>query len=64
MRLRFGVGHPGDKKHVHSYVLKEGRPDVEAAVEQEIGAALRVLPLLTGSGLNAAMKELHTKNDN
>jgi hypothetical protein len=49
---------------VHSYVLKEGPPDVEAAVEQEIGAALRVLPLLAGSGLNAAMKELHTKNDN
>lgn len=63
MRLRLGVGHPGDKSQVTSYVLKRGSSEVEAAVEQAIGAALRVMPLLVESGLNAATKELHTRSD-
>jgi PTH1 family peptidyl-tRNA hydrolase len=63
MRLRLGVGHPGDKSKVTSYVLNRGPSEVEAAVEREIDTALRVMPLLAESGLNAAMKELHTRND-
>ena len=62
MRLRIGVGHPGEKDQVTGYVLKRGSSDVEAAVEKNIDAALDVIPLLMDDGLNAAMKELHTKN--
>ncbi len=62
MRLRIGVGHPGEKDKVTGYVLKRGSSDVEAAVEKNIDAAIDVIPLLMDDGLNAAMKKLHTKN--
>ena len=62
MRLRIGVGHPGEKDQVTGYVLKRGSSDVEAAVEKNIDAAIDVIPLLMDDGLNAAMKKLHTKD--
>ncbi len=61
MRLRVGVGHPGEKSQVTNYVLKKGSADVEAAVEQCIDDAVAVMPMLIDDGLNAAMKKLHTK---
>ena len=63
MRLRLGVGHPGEKDKVTGYVLKRGSADVERAVEDNIDEVISVLPLLLEDGLNAAMKELHTKED-
>ncbi len=61
MRLRVGVGHPGEKSKVTNYVLKKGSADVEAAVEQTLDDAVAVMPILMQDGLNAAMKKLHTK---
>ena len=61
MRLRIGVGHPGDKSQVTGYVLKRGSSDVESAVENTVAEAMAVMPLLIDDGLNAAMKQLHTK---
>ena len=61
MRLRLGVGHPGDKDLVTGYVLKRGSGEVEAAIERNVDEAVDVLPLLVSDGLNAAMKKLHTK---
>ncbi|MGI9200326.1 MAG: aminoacyl-tRNA hydrolase [Woeseiaceae bacterium] len=61
MRLRLGVGHPGEKDRVTGHVLKRASSDVEAAVEQNIDDAADVLPLLIDDGLNAATKKLHTK---
>jgi len=63
MRLRLGVGHPGEKTRVTGYVLKRGSADVERAVENNIGDAIAVLPLLMDDGLNAATKALHTKEE-
>ena len=63
MRLRFGVGHPGDKNEVTTYVLKRGSGDVESAVERNLDDAIAVMPTLIDDGLNAAMKTLHTKED-
>jgi len=63
MRLRLGVGHPGEKTRVTAYVLKRGAADVEHAVENNIDDAIAVLPLLMDDGLNAAMKALHTKEE-
>ncbi|MCH7637538.1 MAG: aminoacyl-tRNA hydrolase [Proteobacteria bacterium] len=63
MRLRFGVGHPGEKGKVTGYVLKRGSGDVETAVERNIDDAIAVMPALIDDGLNAAMKTLHTKED-
>jgi len=61
VRLRLGVGHPGDKSMVTNYVLKRGGADVEQAIEDNILAAMDVIPMLMEDGLNAAMKALHTK---
>ncbi len=61
VRLRLGVGHPGDKSQVTDYVLKRGSADVEHAIEENISAAVKIMPLLIEDGLNAATKALHTK---
>ena len=61
MRLRIGVGHPGEKDKVTGYVLKRASADIEAAVERNIDEALDAMPVIIEDGLNAAMKKLHTK---
>ena len=63
MRLRLGVGHPGEKTRVTGYVLKRGSADVERALENNIDDAIAVLPLIMDDGLNAATKALHTKKE-
>ncbi len=63
MRLRVGVGHPGEKTQVTGYVLKRGSGDVERAVEKNIDEAMDIVPVLIDDGLNAAMKALHTKEN-
>ncbi|MGH7129474.1 MAG: aminoacyl-tRNA hydrolase [Planctomycetaceae bacterium] len=63
MRLRLGVGHPGDKDQVTDYVLKRGPEGVEASVAAEIEEAADLLPLLAGQGLQPAMHRLHTRPD-
>jgi len=62
LRLRIGIGHPGEKTQVTGYVLKRGPADVEEAVAKNIEEAIDVLPLLIEDGLNAAMRKLHTKD--
>jgi PTH1 family peptidyl-tRNA hydrolase len=62
LRLRLGVGHPGEKDKVTSYVLKPGSAEVEAAIEHNIDEAVAVLPELVDGDINAAMKKLHTKD--
>ncbi len=60
LRLRIGVGHPGEKDKVTGYVLKPGPADVEDAVLSAIGASLDIIPLLAEKGAEAAMNRLHT----
>ena len=62
IRLRLGVGHPGEKDQVTGHVLKRGSADVERAVEDNIADAIDVLPLLIDGDLSAAQKELHTRD--
>jgi PTH1 family peptidyl-tRNA hydrolase len=61
MRLRLGVGHPGEKDRVTGYVLQQASKDIESAVMKNIDEAMQVMPMLVEGGLNAAMKELHTQ---
>jgi len=61
MRLRIGVGHPGEKDKVTGYVLKRASTGIADAVERNVDEALDVMPMLIDEGLNAAMKALHTK---
>jgi len=62
-RLRLGIGHPGDKNRVVSWVL--GRPGVddEKAIIEAVGRSLDVLPLAVRGDFNEAMKRLHTDKD-
>jgi peptidyl-tRNA hydrolase, PTH1 family len=62
LRLRLGVGHPGEKDQVTNYVLKRGAAEVESAVERNIDDAISVLPELVEGKAGAAMKKLHTQD--
>jgi len=62
LRLRLGVGHPGQKDQVTGYVLKKASADAESVILENIYVAADVVPLLVESGINAAMKKLHTKD--
>ena len=60
LRLRIGIGHPGNKDAVTGYVLS--RPDAadERLIRDSIGEAVDVLPAVLAGDLGAAMKKLHT----
>ena len=62
LRLRLGVGHPGEKDKVTNYVLKRGPSETEAAIERNIDETIAVMPELVEGDVNAAMKKLHTRN--
>jgi len=62
VRLRLGVGHPGEKSQVTNYVLKRASSDVESAIQDNIEEAIDVMPLLLDDGLSAAQKALHTRD--
>jgi PTH1 family peptidyl-tRNA hydrolase len=59
-RLRIGIGHPGHKDKVLSWVL--GRPSAtdETAILDAVGKSLDILPLAVKGEFNEAMKQLHT----
>lgn len=63
MRLRLGVGHPGQKDEVTGYVLKRASGDVESAIFKNVDEAASVMSLLVDDGLDAAMKKLHTNSN-
>ncbi len=52
-RARMGVGHPGDKRLVHHYVLSDFYKAEEAWVSDLCGAAARALPLLAAGDVDA-----------
>ncbi len=62
LRLRLGVGHPGEKDMVTNYVLKRGSGESEDAIQRDIDDAMGVMPELVDGEINAAMKKLHTKD--
>jgi PTH1 family peptidyl-tRNA hydrolase len=45
-RVRIGIGHPGDKKRVHKYVLSDFPKSEQAWVEQTVDAIADALPIL------------------
>jgi PTH1 family peptidyl-tRNA hydrolase len=62
LRLRIGVGHPGEKDKVTGHVLKRGSSAVESAVEKNIDDSVDALLVLLRDDINAAMKQLHTQD--
>ncbi len=61
-RLRLGIGHPGDRNKVVSWVLNRPSIDEEISIARCIDKGLSILPDLLDGKLEKAMKDLHTKD--
>jgi PTH1 family peptidyl-tRNA hydrolase len=59
-RLRLGIGHPGHKDKVTSWVLGRPGKDDEIMIRRAVDDALAVMPLAVAGDFSEAMKRLHT----
>jgi PTH1 family peptidyl-tRNA hydrolase len=60
-RLRVGIGHPGDRNEVVSYVLKLPRREDRAEIDAALDRALLAWPQLSQADFSAAMQKINTK---
>lgn len=58
-RLRIGIGHPGDKDRVTSWVLGRPGKEDEAGMRAAVADALAVMDAVVGGDFEAAMRWLH-----
>ena len=59
-RLRFGVGHPGDRTKVKGHVLRRAGDD-EKLIMETIERGLECIPTLLRDGPEKAQQRLHTE---
>lgn len=62
-RLRFGVGHPGDRHKVTGHVLKRASDDDERLIMAGISRSIDALPTLLRDGPQRAQQDLHTESE-
>jgi len=60
-RLRLGIGHPGVKAEVVSYVLRKPPAVDRQAIDKSIEDTLSSLDLLLSGDMERAMMKIHTK---
>jgi len=60
-RLRFGIGHPGNRNEVIDFVLTRPSRDEQEAMLQALQDAVAVMPLWLGHGDEKAMHQLHSR---
>ena len=60
-RLRLGIGHPGERSEVVSYVLNDPRRDERELILDAMQQSLHVAPLVIEGKTEAAMLKLHSK---
>lgn len=60
-RLRLGIGHPGVKAEVASYVLRRPPAAEREAVERNIDDSIATLDLLLDGAMDKAMMKIHAK---
>ena len=60
-RIRVGIGHPGDRNEVVSYVLKPPRKEEREGIDSAIDRALLAWPQLAKSDFNAATQRINTR---
>tara|TARA_B100000959_G_scaffold41473_1_gene41572 strand:- start:8098 stop:8682 length:585 start_codon:yes stop_codon:yes gene_type:complete len=63
MRIRLGVGHPGDKHEVINYVLRNASNELRKAIIKNIQDSIAILPVIIEDNIEKAMKILHTSRD-
>ncbi len=61
LRLRIGIGHPGDSRAVLDYVLGRAPPAEQALLDQAVADALREVPRLVVGQWEPAMQTLHSR---
>lgn len=61
VRLRVGVGHPGHRDQVVSYVLKRASAKEQELLDESIITAADVTPLLIKRGVDRAMNKLNAR---
>ncbi len=59
-RLRIGIGHPGDRDLVADYVLNAPPPAERVLIEEAVGRAIEVMPLVLAGDMTGAMQRLHS----
>ena len=62
LRLRLGIGHPGDKNKVTGHVLKKASSEDQKQIEYAIDDSARVIDLVVAGDTQKAMNQLHTDN--
>lgn len=62
-RLRIGVGHPGDKSKVLSFVMKPSPRAEMDLIDNAMDRAMDTMPEVLSGDLEAAMRSLHKKQD-
>ncbi len=60
-RLRIGIGHPGQRTEVVSYVLKSPRQEEHEQIDAAIDRALALWPLIQKADWAAATKQANTR---
>jgi PTH1 family peptidyl-tRNA hydrolase len=63
LRLRIGIGHPGFRDAVTSYVLSRASAEQEKLMLLSISDAVGVMPDVLNGDLPGAMKKLHTAKE-
>jgi peptidyl-tRNA hydrolase, PTH1 family len=58
-RLRIGVGHPGERHDVVSYLTRASAAD-DALIHEAVDEGADIVPVLLEKGAQKAMHELHT----
>ncbi|MCF6289182.1 MAG: aminoacyl-tRNA hydrolase [Proteobacteria bacterium] len=61
-RIRLGIGHPGHKSKVVSWVLNRATTDEEISIDLAINKSLNIIEDLLDGHFERAMKNLHTKD--
>ena len=62
IRLRLGIGHPGDSKKVADYVLSRPSQNDEIAIINAIDRSLEIIPQVIAGDNQKAMNVLHTES--
>jgi PTH1 family peptidyl-tRNA hydrolase len=60
-RLRLGIGHPGERNEVVSYVLKAPRREEQDLIDRALDRCLLAWPRLAAGDYEAAQRLLHPK---
>ena len=62
-RLRVGIGHPGNKDQVLSFVMRSPSSNEQVLIDQSMDRAVDTLSDAFAGDMEAAMRSLHKKQD-